>query len=273
MKFELTGYNIDTLLQTLYNKKILLRNINRIAYNKVVFDVDDKFEKKVKRYIANYKVEKTKSFFKRIPAMLLVNLGVIIGVFVGSIFYLFASNYIWQIRVYGIKDLSQEDILQVLNDNGIRKGKLNLKTSEDIENILLNNYDRIAQVSVIKQGTAIIINLSEKLVYIEEEHKPITAKYCGIIKEINVITGTKNVKIGDYVNIGDILVLPFNLDAANNKISVEPLAEIKAEIFVIGKCELPRKEQVLVRTGKICKEYKKYKKKYSRKLNNFTEEV
>ena len=79
MKFELTGYNIDTLLQTLYNKKILLRNINRIAYNKVVFDVDDKFEKKVKRYIANYKVEKTKSFFKRIPAMLLVNLGVIIG--------------------------------------------------------------------------------------------------------------------------------------------------------------------------------------------------
>ena len=59
----------------------------------------------------------------------------------------------------------------------------------------MNNYDRIAQVSVIREGTAIIINLSEKLVYTEVEFQPIIAKYSGIIKDIKVITGTINVNV------------------------------------------------------------------------------
>jgi len=256
MKFNLTGYNLDNLLKTLYNKKIALYNVNRIAHNKVCFEVRDNQAPKVKRYVANFKVKQTLSAFKRLPKILVANIGVILGVFFGSIFYLFSSNYIWQIRVYGTKDLSEQEIIQVLETNGVKKGKLNLKSSQEIESILLNNYDKIAQVSVIKKGTAILINLSEKLVYIETEYKPITAKYSGIIKEINIITGTLNVKVGDYVNVGDVLVLPFNLDANNNKISVEPLAEIKADIFVVAKCQLEQLEQVLVRTGNTSIEYK-----------------
>ena len=43
-------------------------------------------------------------------------------------------------------------------------------------------------------------------------------KYSGIIKEINIITGTTNVKVGDYVNVGDVLVLPFNINANGEKV-------------------------------------------------------
>lgn len=255
MKIDLTGYNIDNLLKTLYTKKITLFNVFRHEHNKVAFEILDKDHKKVKRYIANFKVKETLSKFKQLPQILLNNLGVILGCFIGILFGIFASNYTWQIQIYGTEELSKQDIIEVLSENGIRKGKINHQTSGEIEEILLNKYDRIAQVSVIHKGTAIIINLSEKLVYVEGEFQPIKAKHAGIIKEINIITGTTNVKVGDYVNVGDDLVLPFNINANGDKVSVRPLAEIKAEIYVVSKCEMEKKETKLVRTGKTTTTY------------------
>ena len=271
MKIDLTGYNIDNLLKILYIKKIKLFNIVKHDHNKVSFEILDKDHKKVKRYIANFKVKQTLSNFKQIPKLLLKNLGVIIGCFLGVLFGIFVSNYTWQIQVYGTKDLSKSEIISVLKENGVSVGKINHQTSEEIENILINKYDRIAQVSVIRKGTAIIINLSEKLVYVEGEFEPIIAKHSGIIKNINIITGTTNVKVGDYVNAGDILVLPFNINANGEKVSVNPLAEIKAEIFVVGKCEINKTETKLVRTGKsttICNYKFKNKKLFSGKNKN-----
>jgi len=144
----------------------------------------------------------------------------------------------------------------VLKQNNVKAGKINLISSEEIESILLNNYDRIAQVSVIKHGTAIIINISEKLVYIEEAFEPITAKESGVITNINVVTGTTNVKVGDFVNKGDVLVLPFNINSNGEKVAVMPIAEVYAKMFIVGKSELNKLETKLVRTGNMVKTYK-----------------
>ena len=262
MKFKVTGYNLDNLIRTFHQKNIVLHNLEYLNKNTICFTVSDKQAKKVKRRIANYKVTETLSFVKRLPKIMLANIALILAVFIGSVFYLFISNYTWQIKVYGTEQLTENDVIQVLKSNGVAKGKINIKTNKEIEDILLNNYDRIAQVSVIKHGTAIIINLSEKLVYVEQEFKPIVAKHSGIIKDINIIKGTTNVKVGDYVNKGDVLVLPFNLDSNNNKISVMPLAEVVAEMYIVEKCQIKKEEQVLVRTGKSITAYKY-------KFNNF----
>ncbi len=262
MKLELKGYNIDNLLTTLYIKKVTLFNVQRAERNTVVFEILDKDYKKVKRYISNFKIKQSIIGFRRFPRFVLANIGVLIGCFLGLVFGVFASNYTWQILIYGTENLNNNEILSVLKENGVRKGKINILSCEAIEEILLNKYDRIAQVSVIKHGTAIIINLSEKLVYTEIEFKPIVAKYAGIIKEINIITGTTNIKVGDYVNIGDVLVLPFNLDANGEKVSVEPIAEIKAEMFINSSCEMKKVEEILVKTGRKTKMFKyKFKNK------------
>lgn len=255
MKIELEGYNIDNLLRLLYLKKVRMYNLKRNGDKMVTFEIEDRDYRKVKRYIANHKPKITDRFVKRLPKFVLANLGLVIGVFFGIIFCIFASNYTWQILVYGTEDLRPSDIINVLSDNGVRVGEINHETSADIEDILLKNYDKIAQVSVIRQGTAIIINLSEKLVYDDTIYEPIVARYNGIVTDINIITGTINVKVGDYVNIGDILVLPFNLNTEGEKVSVEPLAEIIGKIFVIGKAELSREEVVLVPTGQEIIEY------------------
>lgn len=255
MRFDLKGYNLDNLIKMLYLKKVTLYNVTKHSNDHLTFEIDDKDEKKVKRYIANFKVTRTLGKLKRVPKLVATNVGILLGVFIGIIFAIFMSNYTWQIRVYGTVELRETEIIEVLKDNGVRVGKINLASSEDIENILLKNYDRIAQVSVIRQGSAIIINLSEKLVYSEIEYAPITAKFNGIVSEINIITGTSNVKIGDYVNVGDPLVLPFNINSDGEKVSVEPIAEIRGNIFVVYTAELKRTEYVLNRTGKSIKTY------------------
>ena len=262
MKYDLTGYNIDNLLKTLYNKKIVLKNVNRDSHNHITFELLDGQVKKAQKYIANFKIKQTPSFFKRLPKLILANLGLVIAIFVGCVFYLFSNNYIWQICIFGTKDLTQNDVLQVLNQNGVKIGKLNVKSAKEIETILLENYDKIAQVSVIKQGTAIVINLSEKLVYNATTFEPIKAKFNGIITKINLITGTTNIKVGDYVNAGDDLILPFNLDKSGNKISVKPMAEIEAKMFVVGTAQIAKTETVLLRSGKsqICYDYSLFNK-------------
>ncbi|MBR6779252.1 MAG: sporulation protein YqfD [Clostridia bacterium] len=256
MKFDVKGYGVDNLLKTLHVKKVKIYNLKFLDKNHIEFETDDKNRKKVRRYIANFDKKETLTNFKKLPNLILANLGIIIGVFVGIISFLFMSNFTWQIQVFGTKDLSVSEIISVLENNGIKKGKINLQTSKDIENILLNNYDMIAQVSVIRQGTAIIINLSEKLVYNQTEYAPITATHNGIITNINIITGTTNVKVGDYVNKGDILVLPFNINSNGTKISVMPLAEITATMYILGTCQMDKLETVLMRTGQTCVEYK-----------------
>ncbi len=256
MRFDLSGYNIDNLLKTLYLKKITLINIVRKGTDQVSFDVLDKDIKKVKRHIANYQVKSTQSIVRRLPKIMLANIGIMIGVIVSMVIGAIATKFTWQIEIFGLENLSKKEILQVLSDNNISVGKINTQTSEHIEEILMNNYDRIAQVSVIKHGTAIIINLSEKLVYKEESYEPIRAKYDGIISSINIKTGTTNVKIGDYVNAGDILVLPFNLNTQGEKVSVRPIAEIFAEVYIVGSARVDKEEIALVRTGKSCREYK-----------------
>lgn len=255
MKYELKGYNSNNLIKILVNKKIKIYNLNFKSKTEFSFEILEKDVKKAKKYIKNYKFKQNFTKFKNFSNFLLTNLGVILACFFGVIFYIFSSAYTWQIQVYGTEELTKQDILNVLKQNNIKTGKINLISSEEIETILLNNYDRIAQVSVIKQGTAIIINLSEKLVYSNNEYQPLTAKASGIITDIKIITGTTNVRVGDYVNKGDVLVLPFNINADGTKVNVKPLAEITAKIFIIGKSELNKTEFMLVRTGNTIKTY------------------
>ena len=99
MRFDLAGYNIDNLLKTLYIKKIKLSNIVRQGVDKVSFDVLDRDVKKVKRHIANYKVKLTPSFARRLPKVMLANIGIMIGIIIGIIIGTIVNKFTWQIEI------------------------------------------------------------------------------------------------------------------------------------------------------------------------------
>ena len=123
MKFSLKGYNIDNLIRILHNKKIILYNLEKHNLNSVSFEVEDNQVKKVRRYVSNYKIKESLTGIKKIPAFILANVGVLIGVFFGFIFYFFASNYIWQIKIYGTEEIPSSEILKVLDMSIFDGGK------------------------------------------------------------------------------------------------------------------------------------------------------
>jgi len=51
MKIELEGYNLDELIKVLYRKKITLINLQKVKDNHIIFEIEDKDHKKVKKYI------------------------------------------------------------------------------------------------------------------------------------------------------------------------------------------------------------------------------
>lgn len=84
----------------------------------------------------------------------------------------------------------------------------------------------------------------------------------GLITKISVQNGTANVKEGDIVKIGDILVNG-NVEGKYTGVRyVHSLANIEAKVWYTKKEKIFFKTKVPTETGKI-------EKKYSIKLNNF----
>src|SRR5699024_8221798 len=62
--------------------------------------------------------------------------------------------------------------------------------------------------------------------------QPIVSDYDGMITHINLIQGTPNVKVGDIVQKGDVLVYPYVADGEGQVMPVLPRAEIKADVWL-----------------------------------------
>lgn len=255
MKYHIEGYNLDDFIRKAYKKNIAIFDVNKGDDKTLSFSAGDKDHKKLSKLIRNYHHKSNGTSFQRLGKILIRNIGVFIGLSIGLTFFLVSRNFIWNIEINGNKDLSSSEIMSVLDSKGIRVGGRNNKDNKYIEDVLINQYDMIAQASVIKRGTTIIINISEKLVYNETKYEPIIAKYSGIIKNIQLETGTLNVSVGDYVNAGDILVYPYNIDTSGNQISVIPNAKIEAEIYVTGVATASKTEKIIRYTGKKSKSY------------------
>lgn len=250
VKFSVKGYNLDQVLSKIQIRNIECYNIVRISINELEFSVRVKHFKLVKQIISNY--EYTTKFlglsnFKHWIKQNVVIVGMI-PIIVG--FAIFSTRFVWNVRIYGVNEDMQAEIIEVLRENDISVGKDMPKSSLEIEKLLLTELPNVAQVSCIKRGTTIIINVSEKLVYTPKGYQPITANYDGVIQSFNLISGTMAVNIGDFVAKGDVLVYPFTLDKDGNQVKVSPIAEVKAKAYIVGQCSQSATTLELVRTGK-----------------------
>ncbi len=100
-----------------------------------------------------------------------------------------------------------------------------------------------------------VVNIHETLLPDEmvAEFSPVVSAYNGKITSINLIQGTLKVKQGQVVKAGDILVEPYIIDSQGQKRSVKAMAEIKADVWLVGKGEHHEQEYQTSRTGKVMK--------------------
>ena len=136
-----------------------------------------------------------------------VVIAVLIAVGVGLL-----STHIWRIEVKGNSSISRETILNYLESKQIVYGVSRFEIDNDaLELALRQDFEPVIWASVYEEGTKLVVSIQEKLI---SEKPPeddnvcmdLTATEDAVVASVITRSGLANVKAGDVVSAGDILV-------------------------------------------------------------------
>ena len=157
------------------------------------------------------------------------------------------SNYIWFIEVTGAKTVSNEEILEVAKEYGLKRGAHNDEfSSKSIERQLLIQFPELAWVGINTMGTKVNIEVVEKVMQAVEEDNTydLIASKDGVITECIVFQGIPMVKVGDIVNEGDLLIKGVesynNIHTDNDIIKAKGIVKAKLSYDGHGKADFSK---------------------------------
>lgn len=201
------GYFIERFINICISKNILLWNLKRKKSSFLFTNIAIKDFKKIRKIAKTTKCHVEIKKKKGLPFIL--NRYKKRKIFIGLLILLLLiiiglSNFIWNIEIIGNNSISKEELLEQLNEYGLKTGKLKatVDTKEVINSIRLNRDD-IAWIGVKITGTNAIVEVVEADkkpdIINEDEYCNIVSDKAGIITKINVQNGTALVKAGDIV--------------------------------------------------------------------------
>jgi sporulation protein YqfD len=258
VKVKLSGVNLNRIYKECASKNIKLFNIDRKDYKNIVFDVEKKNIPILKEIakVQNFEFEIMKTYgFVKVISFLSKRIGLCIGAIAFLFLIIFNSFFIWNIKIYGLENISSGEIISVLNQCGIKSGTMFFGADfEDIEEKLLDNVEDISLCSIIKKGSTIIVNIKEKLSSDEltdsTNQTDIVANQNMTIKSISVVQGTAQKKVGDSVKKGEVIVAGYFVDTSGNSVPCKANAQITATVWFTETETYQKQKEVLTKTGK-----------------------
>ena len=200
-----------------------------------------------------HKYKKRKIFF-----ILLIFVAILIGL---------SSNFVWNVEIAEENGEELENITQDLQNVGLKTGKLktNINTKEIINKIRLQRKD-IAWIGIELKGTNSIVKLvkaDEKPEIINDnEYCSIISDKAGVITKLNAQTGSANVKVGDTVKEGDVLINGWMEGKYTGIRYVHAKGDIEAKVWHTKHKKILYNTTQTQETGQI-------ENKYAIKINNF----
>lgn len=127
-----------------------------------------------------------------------------------SAFY-YQKTHIWTLHVDGNITITDEQIEDILTTNGLFAGeKINEFDTQKAEQLLCEKFDKISWICVYLDGTGVSVSLIENsgVSYQNQEAYPssIYASKDGVIERIMVSKGYTELKVGDTVSEGQLLI-------------------------------------------------------------------
>ncbi len=124
----------------------------------------------------------------------------------------FSSIHLWDIRIENNLYYTDDQILSCLEEHGIRKGVRKSRVDcEQIEQVLRDTFERISWSAVSVDGTVLQVDIAENygtLVAVMADTEPadLVAEMDGVVESMVVRKGIAQVKPGDTVTKGQVLV-------------------------------------------------------------------
>lgn len=269
VNIRVEGFYVERFINLCISKRILLTNIQRKKSTIIYANVSATDYKKLKAIARKTKSKMRIQTEKGLPFIMhkyrrrkifgVLFLLVLVGIIV-------SSNYIWNIDINGNVNISKEELLRSLEENGLKVGlsKNDMDTNEVIRKIRLNRDD-IAWIGITVKGTNAIVKIKEvdkaPDIIDKDDYCDIVSDKNAIITKISVQNGTAAVDVGDIVEPGTILVNGYLEGKYTGIRYVHSSAEIDAKVWYTKKKRASFIQQIPVQTGNEEKKYSiKFKK-------------
>lgn len=182
--------------------------------------------------------------------------GMLVGLVVFIALLAFLSTRIWSIQVDGNQELNADLVLMTAEELGLKEGMARSKLDVlSIQNQLMIAYPKIAWISLNTNGSAVTIRMGEKVDKPEiwnSDNKVanIKATRDGQILRMEVTHGTAQVKVGDGVAEGQLLVSGITETKYEN-LFTRATAKIIARTKHTYEIKVPLVQDVKMPTGKV----------------------
>ena len=281
LKVEVYGYYIERFINICRNEKVTIWNLKKKDNIILILNVKIKEFKNICRIAKKtgckikikskkgfpfllYKYKKRKFFFILLLIMLLI--------------ISLSSLFIWNVDILIENNEKIENIREDLDDSGLKIGMLKSKinTKEIINKIRLERDD-IAWMGIELKGTNAIVKIvkadKKPEIINEDEYCNVISNKSGIITKINVREGTANVKVGDTVKEGDILINGWMEGKYTGIRYVHSKGEIEAKVWYTKSKKIPYNLTQTILTGneenKYSIKFGKFQINFSKKYSNF----
>lgn len=270
LKISVEGYYIERFINICKNNKIAIWNLKR---NK---DISIQFKARINEFKEICKIAKKTKCKVKIESKkgvpFLLNKYKKRKIFLFFLIFLLiiialSSNFVWNVEITEENGEVLANIEKDIEEAGLKIGKIKSKinTKEIINQIRLKRED-IAWMGIELKGTNAIVKLvkaDEKPEIVDEnEYCSIISDKVGIITKISAQNGTANVKVGDTVNIGDVLIQGWMEGKYTGIRYVHAKGEIEAKVWHTKYARIYYNTTERKETGES-------ENKYTIKINNF----
>ena len=264
VRITVEGYYIERFINICTTNKILIWNLKREKGVKLHLNIGiQDFYRAIevaKKLKCKVKIEKKRGIpfiinkYRKRKVFLISLIIILVALYV-------SSNYVWNIEVQVEDNLKLEnienDIQEVGLRTGMRKNKVNI---EEIVNKIRLKRNDISWIGINLDGTNAIVKVVKAKeapeIINEKEFSNIVAKKAGTITEIIAQNGTAQVKAGDNVETGQILIQGTMEGKYTGIRYVHSLGEVKAIVKYTKTIQIPLKEERNVETGNKETKYK-----------------
>lgn len=257
--FSAIGAYHEEFLSALIGENIFLKNI-RTEHHQLYAETKRSSYLKIARIARKYgirvRVTERQGLYFRLSAYR-KRIGLLLGGILAVLLLLILECFIWKIEVYGETLVSENQILEVLIEDGIFPGAF--LSSFDVNDTEIHIKQRIPQiswVSVSRSGSTISVYLNEA----EEEKQQsvplktpcnVIAAKTGKIVETQVYSGMLLYPIGSGVSEGNVVVSGVVNDGAEHILMTHASAKIIAEFTEEVSLSMPYTTVEKQATGKV----------------------
>ena len=264
------GFFVERFINVCINNKIFLWKIKKKNSTLITSNININDFKKVRDIARKTKCRIKINSKKGLPILLhrYRKRKLLIIIFIPIILaVLIFSRFIWNIDIIGLENIDKEELMSQLTQEGVRIGnkKSNINSKEAINSIRLKRDD-ISWMSIDLKGTNVVINIVEakekpKIVNKDEKCNVVADKR-GVITKITADVGTAQVKKGDIVEKGDILIAGYMEGKYTETRYVHAKGTAEAKVWYTKKIKTGLTSEIREQTGVI-------DNKYSININNF----